>query len=204
MGDELTGFTAAVLAPGQQESRSAKAALDAWLAGLDAGARPEWEAVWQELMAERVVDERGRPRPRWDWRKALYIAWCVLPADRRRPATVHELATQRLGLRDTATIRHWRAKDPEIDERIASLPRRLLLGHVATVLDALVTVAKEPDPRSFQDRRLFLEMTGQYSPRTQLQAEVETVTLGVEEWRQRQAGRLDQARETLAVFEDDV
>jgi hypothetical protein len=137
--------------------------LDAYLGELQE--RPAWDGLWRELMAERVQDERGKSRPRWDWRKALYIAWRCTPADRRWPVTVRELATGVLGLRDTATIRHWKQNDPEIEERVASLPKALLLEHVVDVLDALTQVAKTPDARSFQDRRLFLEMAGAYDPK---------------------------------------
>jgi hypothetical protein len=69
-----------------------------------------------------------------------------------------------LGLSNTRTMRHWREQDPEMGERIARLPTEMLLGHVADVFDALVKVAKDPDPKCFQDRRLFLELTGNYRP----------------------------------------
>ena len=68
-----------------------------------------------------------------------------------------------LGVRPS-TMRRWRLHDPEIVERISAAPRRMLLEHVADVYAALVAVATQPDPRAFQDRRLFLEMTGDFKP----------------------------------------
>ena len=164
MADD-TGFTAPVEAPGQPESRAGKARLDALLAGAEVKA--EWQELYEDLLHERVdvVDAQGRPtgrtKPRWDWRKALYIAWSCAPRDKRWPRFERELASL-LGLSNTSTIRHWREKDPEIDERIRSLPAAMLLDHVADVMAALVEVAKQPDPKAHQDRKMFLEITGNY------------------------------------------
>lgn len=164
-----TGFTAPPNVPGQAESRSSRARLDALLAGELKDQPPEWLGLYHELLEERrpILDKLGQPtgrtRPRWDWRKALYIAWSATPRDRRWPKFEKELASL-LGLADTKTIREWREKDPEIAARIAQLPAAMLLGHVAGVFDALATVAQMPDPKAFQDRRLFLEMTGHYHP----------------------------------------
>lgn len=165
-----TGFTAPIDAPGQAESRSSKAALDAILAlAATNDALPTWHEMYQDLLQERapVLDGKGQPtgrtRPRWDWRKALYIAWNCTPRDKRWPKFEKDVAAL-LGLSNTRTMRHWREQDPEMGERIARLPTEMLLGHVADVFDALVKVAKDPDPKCFQDRRLFLELTGNYRP----------------------------------------
>jgi len=164
------GFVVSLALPGQAESRASKAMLDALLtkAAADDGL-PEWHEMYQDLLQERapLLDGHGRPtkrtRPRWDWRKACYIAWKATPRDKRWPKFEKELASL-LGLANTATIRKWREADPEIDERISRLPAEMLLDHVSAVFTALVTVAKDPDPKSFQDRRLFLEITGNYRP----------------------------------------
>lgn len=154
-----SGFTAPPNAPGQDVSRLSKAALDAWLSGQ--GEPPEWLGLYEQLLSERT--EEGRPR--WDWRKALYIAWRCVPPSFRQPRYEHELATL-LGLTNTRTIRQWRERDPGIEERIAELPRQMLMDHVSAVLSALVTVASDADPKAHADRKLFLEMTGQYKPRS--------------------------------------
>jgi len=53
------------------------------------------------------------------------------------------------------------------------------MEHVASVYQALATLASTPDPKTFQDRRLFLELTGQYSPKTGviLGGEVQVATI---------------------------
>lgn len=164
-----SGFTAPENVPGQAESRVSKARLDAL---LDARrARPEeeweeaspepvaWEAMYYDLLAEKTADGRAR----WDWRKALYIAWNCVPSSKRWPKYEIELIDI-LGLTNTRTIRQWKQNDPEIEKRIQEGPKALLMGHVADVLEALVRVATQANSKAHQDRKLFLEMTGQYKP----------------------------------------
>lgn len=180
MADELRDnvpeddFPASEQTPGQAESRAARGELERWL--QQQTEPPAWFTLWNELRDERVAlmgpegqvlfDERGevRTRRRWDWRKALYIAWSCVPKHLRAPKTLEELCSL-LGLASTGTVRNWRRKDPGLAERIAELPRSLLLNHVADVYDALVSVASSADPKAFNDRRLFLELTGQYAPK---------------------------------------
>lgn len=170
------GFTAPPAAPGQDVSRLKKRELDQHLAGLQVRdeAPPTWMELYDALLDER--DEEGKRR--WDWRRALYIAWHCAPKDQRDPKTVGGLA-RRLGVA-TSTMREWRYKDPEIERRISELPRLLLMEHVASVYQALATLAATPDPKTFQDRRLFLELTGQYSPKAGVilggEVQVATVT----------------------------
>ncbi len=172
------GFTTPASVPGQAESRASRQRLEAL---LDARrAKPElkweeakaepvaWEAMYRDLLEERVEvkreDKPSRFVPRWDWRKALYIAWSCVPSAQRWPRFEVELI-ELLGITNTATIRKWKAADPEIEERISAGPKKLLGGHVADVLNALVRVATDPTPQAHQDRKLFLEMTGQYDPK---------------------------------------
>ncbi len=113
------------------------------------------EAVWwQDYCALRAEG--------WDWRKAVYMAWASAPARDRWPATQDELATQCLGLTSDRTIRKWRAQNPEIEERIVKLQAEPLMRHRRDVLDALVTVASTADPRCHADRRMYLEIIGDY------------------------------------------
>lgn len=176
MADEIPedDFPASADTPGQAESRSSRNELQRWLEQQTDP--PAWYTLWNELRDEWVAvvgpdgqplfDERGqmRMRRRWDWRKALYIAWSCVPKAQREPKALEELCSL-LGLASTGTVRNWRRKDPGIAERIAELPRSLLLNHVVDVYDALVSVASLADPKAFNDRRLFLELTGQYSPK---------------------------------------
>jgi len=170
------GFTAPPAAPGQDVSRLKKRELDQHLAGLQVRdeAPPTWMELYDALLDER--DEEGKRR--WDWRKAMFIAWSCTPKDQRDPKTLGGLA-RRLGVA-TSTMREWRYKDPEIERRISELPRLLLMEHVASVYQALATLAATPDPKTFQDRRLFLELTGQYSPKAGVilggEVQVATVT----------------------------
>ncbi len=165
-------FPAGATTPGQAESRSARAALDAWLTARKE-AEPAWVTIWRELCAEwapvigadgeLALNARGaaRTRRRWDWRKALYIAWASVPKSQREPKTLDGLVDL-LGLASAGTIRNWRREDPEIGERIAALPRALLCEHVADVYAAMIAVATTPDYHGFQDRKLLLELTDEY------------------------------------------
>lgn len=172
------GFTAPAAAPGQAESRESKVRLDKLLEerldGLLEARRvkpaDEWETAspepvaWEEMYYALLAERRDNGRARWDWRKALYIAWNCVPSSKRWPK--HEIQLiELLGLTNTRTLRQWKEKDAEIEERIVAGPKRLLMGHVADVMEALVTVAKRTDEKAHQDRKLFLEMTGQYTPK---------------------------------------
>ncbi|MGD9726280.1 MAG: hypothetical protein AB7R40_22260 [Nitrospiraceae bacterium] len=192
------GFTAPVEAPGQAESREAKPLFEAWLAGLGkptGGATDgenetnalerrfaeEFRLLYEELLNERepvldeaeqpMLDKHGRPKTRLvrDWRKAAYEAWSSLPASLRRPKTLTELADQ-LGLRNTATIRHWRRKDPQLETRFKERLTGRLLEYAPDVMMALVAVAADADPKAHQDRKLYLEMTGLYKPKQTIEA----------------------------------
>ena len=113
-----------------------------------------------------LLIEKGRPKSRLarDWRKAAYEAWSSLPASLRVPKTLTELADQ-LGLRNTATIRHWRAKDPEIETRFRKRLTQRLLEYAPDVMMALVAVASDRIRRHTRIKKLFLEMTALYKPK---------------------------------------
>jgi hypothetical protein len=192
MGEDV-GFTAPENAPGQAESREAKPRFEAWLAGLGQAtddARPpasekddlerrfadEFRLLYGELLNERepILDANGQPlrdskgriktRLVRDWRKAAYEAWSSLPASLRKPKTLTEFADQ-IGLRNTATIRHWRRNDPALETRFKERLTARLLEYAPDVMMALTAVASDPDPKAHQDRKLFLEMTGLYKPK---------------------------------------
>lgn len=216
----FSGFTTPANSPGQDVSRTSKARLDELLNARRERPEAEWEvispepAAWEEmyysLLEERIEvtkpDGTTKWTSRWDWRKALYIAWHCVPASKRWPKYEIQLIDL-LGLTNTRTIRQWKAKDPEIEERIAAGPKKLLIGHIANVMEALVIVASQADPKAHQDRKLFLEMTGQYTGKLELSGEdgepITTMQMTVDEWRAEQEKRQQQVAQTLADFDDD-
>ncbi|HLE03326.1 MAG TPA: hypothetical protein VI729_01765 [Anaerolineales bacterium] len=146
--DPQTAFPAAVQTPGQRESREAYALL------LKRKTKPAW---WEDYLELR--------RGGLDWRKAAYVAWASSPTRGRWPKTIEQLAADVLGLRSDRTIRKWKENNPELEDMIATVQIAPMLRHRRDVIDALVAVAKRKDPEAHRDRKLFLEMTGDYKPR---------------------------------------
>jgi hypothetical protein len=159
-----TAFPAPAQTPGQAASRSAYEQFQAQLSDMRPGtAKVKGKSQTPECSWE--TDYLALRDEGWDWRKAAYIAWAASPATRRWPPTQRELATQVLGLKSDRVVRKWRDDDPKIDQRVAKLQVEPLLRHRRDVLEALIVVAKDPDYHAHQDRRLFLEMTGDYQPK---------------------------------------
>ena len=177
--NEETAFPASEMTPGQAESRSAFARFREWVMAVQTqdgkstelprvmaaqkpgvsilNEQPDWLTDYLALRAEG-----------WTWRKAAYIAWASSPTHRRWPESQEELARLVLGLRSDRTIRKWRETDPAVQECIERMKIEPLLIHRRDVLDALVTVASDPDPKAHPDRRMFLEITGDYKPKGQV------------------------------------
>jgi len=105
----------------------------------------------------------------WPWRVATYIAWASSPRDGRWPRTLRELAEQVLGLASPRVIYHWRKKHATIDTVVAMMQASVLWAHRRDVFEALVEMAKQSDYKSFNDRKLFLEMVGDYTPKSKLE-----------------------------------
>ena len=143
-----TAFPATVQTPGQRESRESYALL------LKRKTKPLW---WEDYLELRA---RGL-----DWRKAAYVAWASAPTYKRWPKTLEQLAGDVLGLRSDRTIRKWKENNPDLEEMIAAFQVAPMMKHRRDVIDALITVAKLKKPEGHRDRRLFLEMTGDYKPR---------------------------------------
>ncbi len=162
---DFHGFTAPADAPGQAASIASKAAFDAWVEAQAKETEPG-RAVWMPLYQELLDEQAGKAKEeRWDWRKCLYVAWRCAPATLRWPATVDELA-RFMGLRNTATIRHWRLKDPTIEQRIADLRVYLVDRHVSDLLFASIDCALHQAEKGFQDRKMLLEIANVYKPKT--------------------------------------
>ena len=100
----------------------------------------------------------------WPWRVAAYIAWAASPRQRRWPETVERLAVEVLGLTSARVIYSWRKKNAAIDELVGLMQAAPLLEHRADVYAALAASAANPDHRSNPDRKLFLEVVGDYTP----------------------------------------
>jgi hypothetical protein len=102
----------------------------------------------------------------WPWRVAGYIAWASSPKIGRWPATLGELATKVLGLKSPRVIYTWRQKYASIETVVSMMQARPLWEHRADVYEALVRMATTANYKSHNDRKLFLEMIGDYVPRS--------------------------------------
>jgi hypothetical protein len=130
----------------------------------------------------------------WPWRVAAYIAWSASPRADRQPPTQLELAQDVLGLRSDRTIRKWRAKNPAIDAAVGLLQAKALFEHRADILAALITAAKDPSYRTHPDRKLALEMLGDYKQEIGIGSVPPPIT----------ADDMSAARAKAAQFEKDL
>lgn len=108
----------------------------------------------------------------WPWRVAAYIAWAASPKSGRWPKTQEDLAQVVLGLTSDRQIAKWRKNNPAISDLIASLQVAPMLEHRADVIQALIASASDPDYKGHGDRKLFLEITGDYTPTSKLVAQL--------------------------------
>ncbi|HKI55300.1 MAG TPA: hypothetical protein VJ987_14335 [Anaerolineales bacterium] len=115
---------------------------------------PAWADVYQKLLNANI-----RPPV------AAYIAWATMPKKYRYPETQDKLAIEVLGLTSDRAIATWRKKYPEIDMMISQLQAEEMLEYRPGAFHALGTVASDPTYRANPDRRLFFEMTKDYTPR---------------------------------------
>ena len=115
---------------------------------------PSWADVYQNMLNAGI-----RPRI------AAYIAWATMPKKYRYPETQERLATEVLGLNSDRAIATWRKKYPEIDMMVSALQAEAMLEYRPGAFHALGTVASDPTYRANPDRRLYFEMTKDYTPR---------------------------------------
>jgi hypothetical protein len=156
-------FPAGERVPGQAKSRSAYREFQRL------GDRLPWWGDYVEIRQRLVERKAAGQIERADWRVAAYIAWASSPVIGRWPETEQELAPEVLGLKSARTIRKWKAQFPWIDEEIAYWQAAPLMRHRRDAFEALVEGATTKyDPRYFQYTRLYLEMTGDYSPKGSL------------------------------------
>ncbi len=122
------------------------------------GSKPGWYEEYVKLL------EGG-----WPWRVAVYMAWAGSPKRDRWPVTAEKLATEVLGLTGPRVIYQWRKRNPAIDEMVGLLQAGPLFQHRADIIQALIESATTEGYRGFHDRRLALEMMGDYTPKSRLE-----------------------------------
>jgi len=151
-GDAPSGFVS------PEEARQRSLAARSALQDKPDEDPPEWFEQYAQLL------DAG-----WPWRVACYIAWAASPKKGRWPKTQEELANQVLGLTSDRVIGTWRKKNANIDTMISILQAAPLMDHRADVIRALVQSATTPSGRNFQDRRMYLEITGDYTPKIKVE-----------------------------------
>jgi hypothetical protein len=117
---------------------------------------PEWFEQYHRLL------NAGLP-----WRIAAYVAWATMPRQMRWPKTQDEMAREVLGLSSDRVISEWRKKYP-IDQMIADLQAESLMEYRPGAFHALGTMANQISYRASADRKLFFEMTQDYTPRQRI------------------------------------
>jgi hypothetical protein len=121
---------------------------------------PSWADTYNQLLNANV-----RPRI------AAYVAWATMPKKYRWPETQDKLAIEVLGLTSDRAIATWRKKYPEIDMMISELQAEAMLEYRPGAFHALGTVASIPTYRANPDRKLFFEMTRDYTPRQKIEGD---------------------------------
>lgn len=111
----------------------------------------------------------------WPWRVAAYIAWAASPRKFRWPKSQDALAREVLGLTSDRVISTWRKRNEAIDEMISLLQSAPLLKHRRDIYEALAESASRADHRSNPDRKLALEVLGDYIPHAKVDIRRERV-----------------------------
>lgn len=138
----------------QRLSEMARMAFEALQPAQDGGS-----LAWMDEY--RKLREAG-----WNWRVACYIAWAASPKKGRYPKTQDDLATKLLGLNSDRQIGKWRKANPVIDETIGMLQAAPLINHRRDIYEALIESATSGSYRGHNDRKLALEIMGDYVPRS--------------------------------------
>jgi len=145
----------------------------------------------------------------WPWRIAVYVAWASSPKNTRWPENQEKLAQDVLGLTSDRQIATWRSKNPAIDQTITLLQAAPILQHRRDVFEALVNSAMNDDYKHHPDRKLFLEMTGDYRPRTDVNLRRMTTTpddladLSVDELRELAQSAINKMEEDASNGEEN-
>ncbi len=147
------------ISPEEARTRSEAGRSALLLKGKDE--QPTWLGRFEQLL------EGG-----WPWRQACYIAWASMPKADRKPETQEELAEKYLNLKSDRAISTWRKKNPAIESMIALLQSAELWEFRADSFKNLIDGMKKAgsDYKFFNHLKLFMEMSGDYVPLTQLAA----------------------------------
>ena len=149
----LPGMEAALDALSEAQMRSAAARA---IFEVAEEASPWMNDYW-ELIAEG-----------WAWRQAVLMLWEAQPAKARVPKTQIELAVNVLGLTSDRVVSGWKQDNPAMAARIARLTVSAVGKARAEVIAALIESASDANPRSHADRKMVLEMTGDYVPKAKI------------------------------------
>ena len=101
----------------------------------------------------------------WSWRQAGYLGGASQPGEGRGAQSLGGFAAVMLGRTSDRVIRKWRERSPAIEVRIKGLTLSMLAKARGDIVQALVTSASNVNPRNHADRKMALEMLGDYVPR---------------------------------------
>ncbi len=140
----------------QKREMAARLALKDKLDGDDL---PSWAETFMRLIEEHIP-----------WKIAVYVAWSSVPKEVRVPRTLHELATEYLGLTSARQIYKWRKNYEQIDTMIGSLQSQEFLEDRADVLNTVKYMAKQRDYKNAKYADMYLTMTGDLVKTSKLEA----------------------------------
>lgn len=130
-------------------------------------ARQLFEQVLADVDSLFKDDYLGLMREGWYWRDAAYIAWKSVPRALREPQN-EDAFCEMVGISRRGMVGR-RRKNPAIDLRIAKgVVANSLLENMDEVTEALIESAANPSYKHHPDRKLFLEMSGAYTPKQDL------------------------------------
>lgn len=101
------------------------------------------------------------------FRAAVLVMWLATPAKYRYPKTKKELADM-LGLNSPRQFSVWMAKNPVLQNFVKEAWRVRALDRLSDSLDAMYTVAAEPDYKGKGDRELHFKLAGILSDKIDL------------------------------------
>lgn len=167
------------LRPGSSKLHPTLASVAASIAGDSHSQEPGENTENSAVVAGRKRQAKADPCLGYDWseeyqvlcerfsdkRVAAYVAWAASPMQYRKPAKLIDLAAL-LGLKTDRTIRQWREKDETIDQVIGDLQASPLHRYRRDIYEALVESARLEGSAGHADRRLALEMLGDYIPKS--------------------------------------